>query len=517
MNFGYYPVSQIGMDDGAANLWLIWHSCSAILEKTQLFFSSMLFAPDGASLKLDFPFFNSLIGLPAYLLGGPALTYNFLLLFGVVVSFWGFYLFVKSATQEKLSAVAGALIFTFSSYRLNTLGLGQLDLLGTQWLGFILYFLYSKKIFWFSLFTALTAYTDPRTFIFTSIFSLTILVYKIIFDKEKAQTLKGAMKWVLGVFLLILPLIFLNRENLLIQPIPLEPDSPKLVSADVLAYFIPFQFLSSKYYGLTIPFLGFLSIIFTAFYAFKKPKLDGRFKSLIFAGIVMFVLSLGSGVNVMGENLFTSALMPYEIMKNIPILSLFRSPVRFSLGVVIPIAVFAALGIKEFVKNKPKPLVFVLYILLILQNFPFSPPITFVKIDYEDRALTKLRSLTTKSVLFVPFGTMDSFDQPHGNFDWEMLTSQTVHQKPIVGGYLSYVEPKTLHSVLDDTFITKLFECQKKNLCQKTEAEAFVNKFNVGYLLIKKDSSKDLVEFSAKSLGGHLEHESDKYYLYKIK
>lgn len=91
------------MDDGSANLWLIWHACTAILEKTSLFFSNNLFAPGGVSIKLDFPFLNSLIGLPAFVLGGPAFAYTFIVLFSFVVSFWGFYLFAKSITKEKIT------------------------------------------------------------------------------------------------------------------------------------------------------------------------------------------------------------------------------------------------------------------------------------------------------------------------------------------------------------------------------------------------------------------------------
>ncbi len=511
------------MDDGSANLWLIWHACTAILEKTSLFFSNNLFAPGGVSVKLDYPFLNSLIGLPAFVLGGPALAYNFIVLFSFVVSFWGFYLFTKSITNEKISGISGALIFTFCAYRLNVLGLGQLDLLSTEWLGFLLYFLFRIKgdrkdianIFWFSFFTALTAYTDLRTFIFTLVFVSFIFIYKILFENSR-EVLKRFILSLTGIFILVFPLILLNKESLSLHPTPLEPDSPKLVSADMAGYLFPFQIASNEYYGLTIPFLGFVTIIFAIYYFAKKTKFTDVTKPLLFSALFMFLLSLGDGINILGSNYFSSEFMPFEIMKKIPILYFFRSPVRFSLGVLVPVAIFAALGIKEFAKDKRKSLSFVIFFALILQNFPFSPKTTFAKIDYGDKVLHRLSSLPSKNVLFVPFGTMDSYDQPHGNFDWEMLTTQVVHNKPIIGGYLSYIDPKILHKTLDNDFVERLIACEKKNECQKTDGGLFIKKFNVGYLLVKNNTPKNLSEFSTSSLSGKLLEKNENYSLYLL-
>ncbi len=519
---GFYPFAQIGAEDAAAYLWLLWHSSEALLGKWGLFFTNFLFAPQGASLNLEVPLLNTILSLPFYIFFGPTGSYNFLVVFSFVLTFLGFYVFLKYLAKSKYAAIAGSIIFTFSSYRLNILGLGQIDLLGTQWLGFCFYFLFkllkenlsTKNYLSLGVFLALSAYGDYRTFLITILGLLATAFFYYIFESEnRVNFFKKMFRTLLVTIIFVTPLILLNKNSFGLHPLPKEPDSAKLISADVFGYFWPFKTVSEHYYGLTIPFLGFITLAsFVYLVIHKKYRVGAEFKIFLGLALGFFLLSLGNSINIAGKMIFESELMPYQILKNLPVFSLFRSPVRFSLIVMLAASVFAATSFSYLFAGKSKLFVYTIFALCIFQNFFFVPSIKFENLK-TNPVFSRLSTEPSRNVLFLPFGSMDSFNQPNGDFDYKMLTSQIIFQKPLIGGYLSYVKPETLEFLLEDAFVKQLIKCEKTLVCIPLES-GFTDKFDVGYILVnKKTVQEKTLLFVKESLSTRLIEEDDNFLL----
>jgi len=512
---GFFSSSQ-GLEDAGNYIWLLWHTSRGLPGENPIFFTDLLFYPFGASLKFDAPILNSIISFPISHLFGPMASYNFLILFSFLTTFWGFYLFLKYVSRSKIGGLVGALIFTFSAYRMTVFSLGQLDLLSTNWIGFTLYFIFRffdnpkkiKNIFLSALFFNLNAYTDYRTFAIFGLFIVTLLLIKTI--TKFGMLKKGVLFFFLFSIIFISPLVAINFNNANISPRFTEVDSPRITATDLLAFVYPFKSLTSKYYSMAMPYVGVVSsiLLFIYFLFIKKTNEDKKYLKIFTLLLLIFgVFSLGSEVRVFGKQVFESRFMPFVLLKNLPIFTFLRSPARFSLDVNIAISVLSAIATKSIftrVKNKTfyNLLLTSVVFLTITHNFLFIPKINFnqtTKFSFLDT----LQQKPNGNVLYIPFGYQDSFDQPNGIYTYNILLSQIHHQKPMVGGYLSYVNPNTLEALHYDKFLQNLISCQKGFVCsmaQDTDTKTTIERYNLKYLIIEKDTvNKKTIDFLSKS------------------
>lgn len=532
-----FLVSSVGLEDAQYYIWLLWHSARGFLGQNSLLFTNLLYYPHGATLVFDTPFLNTLVGLPFYLTMGPIAAYNFLIVFTFVTTFAGFYLFLNLLTKAKVPSILGALLFTFCSYRITMLSLGQIDLLSTEWIGFTLYFLFkyfdkanfgNKFLAPLSVFFALNAYTDYRTFIISLlIVGISLLLTALLRPKDISIYLNKLFKFALISLLLLLPLLFIHFRNFSLYPTFAEPDSPWLTSADILSYVYPFKNLTRYYFGLAIPFVGFLQLALVplSFFVLRKDKI-GR-KTLVFWSLfaLFFVfLSFGESLVFFGNRVYSSDFMPYTLIKNFPVLSFFRSPVRLSLGVNVAVAVlstFALVNVFEKLKTNKSKTLFIIFVsfIAIFQNLPIIPKMQINKFQ-NSPVFEKLAEMGQGTVLYVPFGYMDAFSELNGIYDTNLTLSQLIHKKPIMGGYLSYVSADTVKDFAKDPFISKLIACEKNNNCtpiSAKESENTIKKFNLKYVLIdKKHTNGNLTGFLEKSFGPKLITESSEFRLVAI-
>lgn len=529
-----FPVSNIGLEDSANYIWLLWHTCRGFLGKNPIFYTLLRFFPEGAEISFDTPIFNSLLSLPFCATAGPIAAYNFLVLFSFITTFAGFYLFLKLVTDSKISAFLGSLIFTFSTYRLTALAMGHMDLLSTEWIGFSLYFLFRyfkksgapKDLVGLVFFYALGAYTDYRTFVATTILTFILLgLAKVVKVESVYVTTKKVLSFVLGSLVLLVPLIILHIKNFWLFPEFAEPDSPALSTADLFSYIYPFKNLTSLYFDLAIPFVGFLSIFLIIYLLSRKMDRSDR-NLVIFFGIisgVFTVLSFGNGIGIFGHRVSIPG-MPYELLSKLPVFSFFRSPLRYSLGVHISIAVISAVSLKYLFQNVKtllnKWILFVfIFFFAIFQNFPFIPQL-YMKAVIHNEIFDQLSTKPEGTVLYIPFWYLDSFRGLQGIYGSRFILAQTVHHKARVGGYLSYIPRKTVENLRDDPFVNKLLNCEEKQECislTTEEAQGAIDKYDLKYVLVDEKSNLDHVEeFVQKSFHLKFLSTSDGFTLFTV-
>ena len=530
----WFIASKIGLEDASSYLWLLWRTSEAILNSRPLFYSSLLFYPHGAQLSFDAPILNSILGLPFYLCCGAVASYNFVALFTFIMTFLGLFLYLNYLVKSHLAALIGSAVFTFSAYRLTFLALGQLDLLSTQWIGFTLFYfskyLDGKKaktsLFLTSFFFGLGAYTDYRNFILNIILVLAItLAHFLILDRNSLNIWKYIKMWFL-TFVFVLPAIIIHINNS--QPTPnfIQTDSPQLWSSDLFAYIYPFANLAKYYFGLSIPFIGFISIVAIPIYflVFKKAEEERKLLlSWTAVGIVFVLLSLGKSLNIFGNTINLPFNLPYGVFDGTPILGFFRAPVRFSFGVHLMAAVITALFFKKIFTISNRKTSFVIFslsfLIAIFQNWYFVPKVERQEI-FKSKAAAYLSDLERGTVINLPFGIMDSFRPEFGQYGYKKLMIQMTHRKPTIGGYVSYIPDNVLNDLLTDPFVDSLLDCQTKKICKELtpeEADKAMKKYNLKYVLVEKATySPQVLEYLSKMYDIQLANSQTYFNLYTI-
>jgi hypothetical protein len=116
-HFGHaIPGGGLANADGWQNVWNIWWTQYALIHGKNVFFTDMVFHPDGAELYLQHALHisNNLLTLPVQALAGPVAAYNTAVLLGFVLTGYGTYLLVQHLVKHRgIATFAGALC-TFS-------------------------------------------------------------------------------------------------------------------------------------------------------------------------------------------------------------------------------------------------------------------------------------------------------------------------------------------------------------------------------------------------------------------
>jgi hypothetical protein len=150
------------------------------------------------------------------------------------------------------------------------------------------------------------------------------------------------------------------------------------------------------------------------------------------AAVAFALLALGPMLQIAGRS-FEALPLPYRLLQQVPLANVFRVPARFGLLVTLCLAVLAGLGLVGLARRFPRltagrARLFALPLLtlaLLAEHFPAPYPLTPVEEPPFYRQLAA--SSEQGAVLELPFALTRSISLYH----------QTIHRRPIIGGYLS--------------------------------------------------------------------------------
>lgn len=441
--------------DGLSYTWLLWNTQRSMTagDWDGIFHTTLVMYPLGVTLKYDIPFVNSILSYPAYLCCGPVFAYNFLVLVSTIGTFIGFYLFLKYLTASRAGAISGALAFTFSLYRINRLASGHMDLVSTQWIGFFLLFLCRmlhsdrkpRDAVFAAGFLVLQAYTDYRTFAMLGIvFVITLVHFVLTVSKtELRYRIAQVLLWASVVCIGILPLLVLHRG---VASIAYSHDleSVRFIlttrTTDLLRLVIPTS--QTPVYG------GWLSYLLAGMAIWHLLRRGKLLKNIWFAvGSVFLIISMGFVIRISSWLLLFQPLNAYLWIFNIPILRFMHVPNRFILGVLISLAVGVAYQVARMERKISNQLVRTVFITvvgcgLVLQNTLVG---TYRTTELRRTVITDyLEANPEGAVLAVPHGYYDALRMLPGDeaVQERAMFLQILHRRPIVGGYLSYVDDR---------------------------------------------------------------------------
>jgi hypothetical protein len=488
-----------GLEDAYQNVWNLWWTVEALSRPANLWATDRFFFPERPNLLYHtLSPVNTIMSAPITALWGPVAGFNFVAMLSFALGGLGMWLLARERAGPG-PAILASIVYIASPFHIAALVTdGQLQIFAHHWLPFYVHFLLRalrpaappRDGLLAGLFLVLTAWTDWYYTLFLLIFSAAALAWALLRHRRRPFPLsrpspsrprlsrpspasRSRLSLDFAPFaiqtLLAIPLVFALGAGPLIAPMLLEAarsdymrslpaDDPFRLSADLLAYLAPqrvqalwggapwdwgvsFDVNRRFYIGLSVAALAALALV-------RRPA--SRPWGLAALGFA--VLSLGATLRVNGVD--TGIPLPYALLEGLPIFSLTRQPDRFNVLVTIALGVLAAHGAAALITPTPDPrpptpdprpptpilptpirhlpIVIIAAALILIEYWPApivtrTPPVPhyLAALPPGDGALVE-----------VPFHP----DVPYR--DAERMLFQTVHGRPISGGYHSRAYPQ---------------------------------------------------------------------------
>jgi hypothetical protein len=207
-------------------------------------------------------------------------------------------------------------------------------------------------------------------------------------------------------------------------------------------------------------------------------------------------LALGPFVNVAGMNTYVPG--PWALLRYVPILGLARSPTRFSIVMMLALAVLFATALAWVARRHPRwrPLVLTTVAALLIVELLPAPLLLYaatVPRFYEHVAAAP----DDTRVLELPTGIRDGTSNV-GNFTARTQFYQTSHNKLLIGGYLSRVSKARISQVRDNRIVDALITLSENGTVTDAVLEslieqgpAFVLEARIAYVIIDHHRTSD--------------------------
>jgi hypothetical protein len=159
---------------------------------------------------------------------------------------------------------------------------------------------------------------------------------------------------------------------------------------------------------------------------------DASVRAMFMPAVVFLMWSLGPYVYMAGHG--TTLWLPAVLLRWLPIVNNARIPARAIVVVYLAVAMLAARGFVHL-RRSSRHVAFAwsMAALACLDLLPLPPPVYLVE---RPSLYETLRQLSPGAVCELPFGLRDGFGET-GRLDPRSMFFQTVHEHPIVGGFVA--------------------------------------------------------------------------------
>ena len=451
--------------DALMNLWGYWWVREALATGQHPFFTPLLYAPHGAPLYLHtLNLFNGLATLPVQLAFGPIAAYNAVVFLSFGLAAYFAYLLVARVSGSRWAGFFGGIVYAFGSYHLAHL-LGHANLLASEWLpAYVLCLLGANEasgrrrtryVIAAAGTLFLIALCDWQYVLFAGFFTAFHALYGVVARRSVAPVLTAAAivsLWCVLAAPLLVPTIALIRSGDVTPP---PADFARRYSADLLSFVVPSPIVAPNPLQawrtpwtapldrrVAVPivekaiFLGWVPLALAAV-ALRYGERRTRF--WVLAALACAVLALGPYLHLGGEWRFGpgrwAVPLPYGLLQRLPGLNIARVPARWGLLVTLCLAPLAGLGIVALARRFPGlnrlriRLVLAPLLLITLVGEHLAVPYPLERPDAPPFYRALDRSPEPGAVLEWPF--CDACSESRSDY------YQTVHRRPLVGGYIA--------------------------------------------------------------------------------
>jgi hypothetical protein len=212
--------------------------------------------------------------------------------------------------------------------------------------------------------------------------------------------------------------------------------------------------------------------------------------------VVFFIWALGPSLTIGGLN--TGFYLPAALVRFVPIVDNARMPGRAMVMVYLAAAVLLAVGMTS-VWTRRRGSMAVVGALVLLDFLPAPFPLYT-----PDRPAiyATLAALPAGAVLDVPLGVRDGFGEI-GALDPRTLYYQTLHGKPMVGGFVARLPATLLPRLERSPFLSVLLRLSAGEVVEpelldasRSTANAFLARFGIRYVVVNTTTaSADLQQY----------------------
>ncbi|MBM3129612.1 MAG: hypothetical protein FJ009_13420 [Chloroflexi bacterium] len=487
----HVPGSETWAFDEYSFVWSQWWVQRALFDAdANLFFTRQVFYPVGVNLvSFTMLWTNAILGLPIQLASGLIPAVNATVLATYVLGAFGMFLLTQYLFQvsgfrvqvdqletwnlkpETLAAFAAGAVFAFTSSRMVYAALGHYTVLTTQWFPFYILFLIKtiraprwKHPILAGLFAALALYSDAAHAPLLVLFTLLYLAFE--WRALRAWRVIARLAMIGAATLLffsplLLPLfneIFLSgyqlpgwghAEKLLVDLAGLlTPTSLHPLNRQWVQELDAVRQGNSRFVDVNTVFLGYATLALALLGALIYRKKLGVW---IVAAIAFAILSLGPLLHLNGRSVFdfdgldATFPMPFLLLHYIPFLKENRVPNRYSIVVILSLAVlvaFAMAWISQRFKVQGSRfallLPFAFLLLTLFEHLALPLPLTDARAPEVYAQIA--REPGEFAILSVPLGWRNSFTM-QGAEDTRTQAYQRAHGKSIFSGNTSRNPP----------------------------------------------------------------------------
>ncbi|MCI0447789.1 DUF2079 domain-containing protein [bacterium] len=213
-----------------------------------------------------------------------------------------------------------------------------------------------------------------------------------------------------------------------------------------------------------------LGVLFFVCFLFYRRRFDSNPETRWFILItsISFALSLGSPIHVLQRNTIPFL---YGVVDHIPILGYIRAPGRYGILVQLGLTCLAAIGAAQIVRRYGRKFVIAAGIFLLFEFLPAPIPLVSTKAPQAISVLAK-----------EPYGCVWDV----GLLDLETLLFQTVHRKPIIGGFYSRIWSYDITPARTLRLLTR--RATSGNITAENELKQTFSNWNVRYVLTAKET-----------------------------
>lgn len=257
---------------------------------------------------------------------------------------------------------------------------------------------------------------------------------------------------------------------------------------------------------------GLVSIPLVALVTIALAWRAGWVPSRWWAGLTVLFgfLALGPFVHIAGVNTFVPG--PWAFLRYVPIVGLARSPSRFSVVLMLGVAILFASALASLARQYParrRVIVGTIGVLLLFELLPAPRPIYSAAIP---RIYQHVKNAPGDvRLLELPVGARDGTNSV-GDFTARSQFYQTYHEKALVGGYLSRVSPQRIAAMRSNEMLDALLLLSEgRELRHHVKARLvdlgpeWTEESRIGFVVIdRRRTSAALRDFAIQAL--HLEH-----------
>jgi hypothetical protein len=544
------------------NLW--WMRQFASGQVPDLFHTNYLYYPNGVSLYFDtLTIFDAFVTLPIQMVFNAIAAYNTAVLMGFAFSGWTAYLladYVVGMSEQGearaevdiparwLAAFAAGFIFTFCPYHFAHL-MGHLNLVAMEWIPLYVLFLLKatqtqrwRFVPMAGLFLALTALADWYYVMYLVMFTVLYVVVRVVTTRPRFNMvmsdlvrvgLIGAVFVVIASPILIPTLVEAMTTSYAVYP----PVQTLHHSPDLLAFFAPSPFhpiwgrMAEGWENIyhsplaeKIVYLGYVPLVLSGIAIWREWR---RVRLWLIVAVVFFTLALGPLLHLGGQTTFTSfdttVPLPYLLLYYLPLVPASRAVSRFEVMVVLSLGIMAAWGLVVAMRAaRGQQLLGGLNVRLAI------PVVALLLIGFEFLAVPYQMSAPQVPAFLAAIaaekGDFAILDVPFSMIRSRYLLYQTVHEKRIVGGYISRSQPYRFVQVTPA--VQQLVNLARgpdiNTIALRKMGENVLGYYNVGYVVVHKkldkpDAVEKALDMATRIFGRGPDYEDDMAAAFRVR